>query len=123
MTTFLTLVGVLGAAAFFIYMLAAYDNKAIDKSQAKRDKEESKFKSADPRKIYNKNWDPKVPRPRVCPACGTLLKKEEYLYASISEHVNSEGKRQAHIYGCKYCYLGEVNSTSMSNELKELDGL
>jgi hypothetical protein len=123
MTTFLTLVGVLGAAAFFIYLLAAYDNNSMDKSQAKRENEESKFKSADPKKIYNKNWDPNVPRPRVCPACGTLLRKEEYLYASISERVNSEGKRQAHIYGCKYCYLGEVNSGNIPNEPSELNDL
>jgi hypothetical protein len=54
---------------------------------------------------------------------GTLLKKDEYLYASISEYTNSEGKRQAHIYGCKYCYLGEVSSSGIHSEPKEIDGL
>jgi hypothetical protein len=123
MIAFLTLAGVLGTVAFFIYMLSAYDNKQIDRSQNARNKEDEKVKSVDPRKVYNKNWDTNVPRPRVCPACGTLLKKDEYLYASISEYTNSEGKRQAHIYGCKYCYLGEVSSSGIHSEPKEIDGL
>jgi len=37
--------------------------------------------------------------------CGAMLRKDEFLYAAISAHVNSEGKKQAQIYGCKYCYL------------------
>jgi hypothetical protein len=75
MIAFLTLAGVLGTVAFFIYMLSAYDNKQIDRSQNARNKEDEKVKSVDPRKVYNKNWDTNVPRPRVCPACGDIIKE------------------------------------------------
>jgi hypothetical protein len=122
MITFLTIVTVLGTIAFFLYALSAYDNKSIDKAEQKREKSLENRK-IDPKKVYNKNWDPNITRPRVCPACGTLLKKEEYLYASISEYSNSEGKRQAHIYGCKYCYLGEVNSQGIDSSPKPVDDL
>lgn len=122
MITFLTIVAVLGTIAFFLYALSAYDNKSIDKKEKQREKEWEN-RVVDPKKVYSNKWDPKVPRPRICPACGISLKKDEFLYAAISEYTNSEGKRQAHIYGCKYCYLGETHSSgidSKPNEIKDI---
>ncbi|WCL48877.1 hypothetical protein [Leptospira sp. GIMC2001] len=123
MITFLTLSAVLATVAFFLYMLSAYDNKNMDRSSSQREAEENKFRAADPKKIYSKEWDPNVQRPRICPACGTFLKKDEYLYAAISEYTNSEGKRQAHIYGCKYCYLGEANSEGIQRQPRPMEDL
>lgn len=123
MVTFLTIVALLGTIAFFLYALSAFDNKSLDKKQAIREANNFQKKPIDPKKIYNKNWDPNLPRPKVCPACGTLLKKEEYLFAAISEYKNMEGKRQAHIYGCKYCYLGEIHSEGIAGEPREIEEL
>jgi transposase len=95
----------------------------MDKLQKSREERESKFTTADPRKVYSKSWNPEIPRPRVCPSCGMLLKKDEYLYASISDFKNSEGKRQAHIYGCKYCYLGEAQTTDIQRGPEEIQDL
>lgn len=72
----------------------------------------------DPRKVYGKEKDPSMPRIRLCPVCGTFLRKDEFLYAAISTYTNSEGKKQAQIYGCKYCYLildSEKNTEESTN--------
>lgn len=122
MIAFLTIVAVLGTIAFFLYALSAYDNNSIEKKEKRREKEWDK-RVVDPKKVYSNKWDPNVPRPRICPACGISLGKEEYLYAAISEYKNSEGKRQAHIYGCKYCYLGEVHSQGIQKEPGEVTDL
>lgn len=119
MVTFFTIVAVLATIAFFLYTLSAIDNKAIDKKEKERQKIPENTR-LDPKKVYNKNWNPQVPRPRICPVCGTMLRKDEYLYASISEYINSEGKRQAHIYGCKYCYLIDVSDSSLPSQPKEI---
>jgi len=90
----------------FLYVLSAYDNKSIDKSEEKRQKELEKRGGEDPSKIFNKKWDKNIPRPRICPVCGAYLKKHEFLFASIRDPIGNESKQQAHIYGCRYCYLG-----------------
>ncbi len=105
MVTFVTITGILLTAAFFLYALSAIDNNTIDKKEKDRDLREKNLKSGDPRRVYSKDWNPNIPRPRICPVCGAMLRKDEFLYAAISERVNSEGKKQAQIYGCKYCYL------------------
>ncbi|TGN19133.1 hypothetical protein [Leptospira idonii] len=105
MVTFVTICAVLGTVAFFLHALSAADNKSLDKKEKIRKDQEDSFRSADPRKVYSKEWNPNLPRPRICPVCGTMLRKDEFLYAAISSHINSEGKKQAQIYGCKYCYL------------------
>ncbi|GBF51686.1 hypothetical protein LPTSP4_32240 [Leptospira ryugenii] len=105
MVTFVTIVGVVITAAFFLYALSAVDNQTLDQKEKKRQEKENQLRSADPKKVYSKEWNPDVPRPRICPVCGTFLRKDEFLYAAISAYVNSEGKKQAQIYGCKYCYL------------------
>ena len=47
-------------------------------------------------------------RPRICPVCGTGLKKTEFLYAYMEDTFGPNGRRPVHIYGCKFCYLGQV---------------
>ena len=118
MVTFLTICGVLFTVAFFLYALSAVDNQSLNKKEKERLKKEENLRVGDPRKVYGKEKDPKLPRLRLCPVCGTVLRKDEYLYAAISTYTNSEGKKQAQIYGCKYCYLildSEKNSTVPNN--------
>ena len=105
MVTFVTITAVLLTAAFFLYALSAVDNKSLDQKEKERKDRENNLKVGDPRKVYSKEWNPNVQRPRICPVCGAMLRKDEFLYAAISAHVNMEGKKQAQIYGCKYCYL------------------
>ncbi|MCW7505380.1 hypothetical protein [Leptospira paudalimensis] len=105
MVTFLTICGVLFTVAFFLYALSAVDNQSLNQKEKERLKKEENLRVGDPRKVYGKDKDPNMPRLRLCPVCGTVLRKDEYLYAAISTYTNSEGKKQAQIYGCKYCYL------------------
>ncbi|TGL65155.1 hypothetical protein [Leptospira jelokensis] len=105
MVTFLTICGVLFTVAFFLYALSAVDNQSLNQKEKERLKKEENLRVGDPRKVYGKEKDPTLPRLRLCPVCGTVLRKDEYLYAAISTYTNSEGKKQAQIYGCKYCYL------------------
>lgn len=105
MVTFVTITGVLLTAAFFLYALSAVDNQSLDKKEKSRKQKEDNQRTGDPRKVYSKEWNPNLPRPRICPMCGAMLSKNEFLYAAISAYTNFEGKKQAQIYGCKYCYL------------------
>lgn len=114
MLQFLTIALVLGVAAFFLYALSAVDNRSIDKKEKSREKRQREKDSMDPRKVYGKNWDPNLPKPRICPVCGKFLNKDEYLYASILEPASPGQKRQAHIYGCRYCYLGLLSEEEKS---------
>ena len=53
------------------------------------------------------------PRPRICPVCGTLLGKDDYLIAAMEPDPGAGKKRRAQIYGCPFCYVsGGVNLTS-----------
>ncbi len=103
-----------------IYLILSWvlasSEKEIELQKQQREKKEEDFKGADPRKVYSKKWDPKVPRPRICPLCGTALKKHEYLYASMDENVLPGEKRPVHIYGCRYCYLGQTESSQTIKE-------
>lgn len=66
----------------------------------------------DARKVYQSKMEV---RPRICPLCGTLLEQSEYLYAALEPETANGRKRQAHIYGCRYCFSTEgVNLKSKS---------
>ncbi|WP_411823946.1 hypothetical protein [Leptospira sp. 'Mane'] len=120
MVTFVTVCGILFTVGFFLYALSAVDNHSLDKKEKIRKAKDDSFRGADPKKVYSKDWNPDVPRPRLCPVCGTMLRKDEFLYAAISSHINSEGKKQAQIYGCKYCYLQmDQDSNSIHNKPEE----
>ncbi|AOP32723.1 hypothetical protein JWG45_06665 [Leptospira sp. 201903070] len=112
MTGFLTVMLCLGVAAIFFHLLYSVDTKRIDKAEKKRDQENGVSREyGDPKKVYGKNWDPNLPKPRICPVCGKYLQKTEYLYAIISEPPSPGIKRHARIYGCRYCYLGLSEET------------
>ncbi|PJZ68353.1 hypothetical protein CH373_17490 [Leptospira perolatii] len=115
MIAFLTFAAALGAAALFFHALYAVDTKRLDKKSRKR-KEEHDREYGDPRKVYGGNWDPNLPRPRICPVCGKYLDKHEYLYATVFEPPSPGIKRQARIYGCRYCYLGLDENSSKKEE-------
>ncbi|TGK32727.1 hypothetical protein EHQ12_12365 [Leptospira gomenensis] len=107
MTGFFTVMLCLGVAAVFFHLLSSVDNKRLDKAAKKREAENPNSREyGDPKKVYGKNWDPDLPKPRICPICGKYLQKTEYLYAVISEPPALGIKRHAKIFGCRYCYLG-----------------
>lgn len=114
MISFLTIVAALAAAAIFFHVLYSVDTKRLDKKDSKKPKERE---YGNPRKVYGENWDPNVPRPRLCPVCGRFLDKHEYLYAVLFEPASPGAKRQARIYGCRYCYLGLDDSSSVKEEV------
>lgn len=59
-----------------LHLLYFTEDKKLDKEKANRiEKEKSlKAQTLDPRKVYGREWDSKVPRPRICPACGSFRK-------------------------------------------------
>lgn len=103
-----------GCSFFSSSLLGRYQkNRQIRK---KRDLENGVSKDyGDPKKVYGKNWDSNLPKPRICPVCGKYLQKTEYLYAIISEPPSPGIKRHARIYGCRYCYLGLEEETENRN--------
>lgn len=77
MTGFLTVMLCLGVAAVFFHLLYSVDTRRIDKSEKKRDLENGVSKDyGDPKKVYGKNWDSNLPKPRICPVCGKYLQKQ-----------------------------------------------
>ncbi len=112
MLTILSLAGLAIALILFLNLLSAGDTVRGVASSLKRkgesDGKESLPPRGDPSRIYR--GESEGPRPRICPVCGTLLSKEDYLIAALEPETAGGGKRQAHIYGCPYCYTtGGVN--------------
>jgi hypothetical protein len=107
-TVIITAIGV----GFILNLLFKSSEKDLDERRKEREKKEDAFKGADPKKVFNKRWDDSIPRPRICPACGSALKQNEYLFASMDENVPPGKKKPVHIYGCKYCYLGMTKDSS-----------
>ena len=109
-----------------IVLMFFYDSedKRLDKEKIQREEKEDNFQGADPKKVYGKNWDKNIQRPRICPVCGTGLRKTEFLYAYMEDSFGPNGKKPVHIYGCKFCYLGKVDTNNESgneNILETLD--
>ena len=101
-TVLFTAIGV----SLILHYLFKSSEDDLEKRRIEREKKDDSFKGADPRKVFNRKWEDGVPRPRICPACGTALKQNEFLYASMDENVPPGAKKPVHIYGCRYCYLG-----------------
>lgn len=110
LTVLVTAIGV----SFILHYLFKSSENDMDRRKSEREKKEDEFKGADPRKVFTKKWEDGVPRPRICPACGTALKQNEFLYASMDDNVPPGAKKPVHIYGCRYCYLG---MTKENNEI------
>ena len=119
MITFLIICAALGTIGIFLHLLSAYDKSQLNKREKERVERENNFAGADPRLVYGKNWDQNVQRPRICPCCGKALKKTEFLYAAMGNQNESTGKKQVHIYGCRYCYLGQTEEIVSSVEKAE----
>jgi hypothetical protein len=103
--------------AIILSLLFKSSEDELEDKKNQREKKEGDFKGADPKKVYGSNWDKNLPRPRICPACGTALKKSEFLYAAIDDNVPPGTKKPVHIYGCRYCYLGLTRETEISETL------
>ena len=96
--------------ALFVYTISGWDSvrrkvNPPKNPQAGKDR-------MDPRAVFTSRWEAKqangkpVPRPRICPICGTFLARHDHLFAQMGPEPppDSERKRQVHIYGCPYCY-------------------
>jgi hypothetical protein len=95
----------LGVGIILNFLFKSSENE-LDAKRKEREKKEEAFKGADPKKVFGRKWEEGVPRPRICPACGSALKQKEFLYASIDDNVPQGVKKPVHIYGCRYCYMG-----------------
>jgi hypothetical protein len=95
MMLFLTLVGIGLALVLFLNVLQVTD-------KPRRPSQEQSRARVDAKKVLQ--MPPDEPRPRICPVCGTLLGPEDYLIAALEPQPKTERKRQAHIYGCPYCF-------------------
>jgi hypothetical protein len=89
-----------------LHFLFKSSEKDLESRRKEREKKEEAFQGADPKKVFGRKWEDGIPRPRICPACGSALKQNEFLYASIDDNVPQGTKKPVHIYGCRYCYLG-----------------
>ena len=119
MLTFFTICVALLTIGIFLHLLSAFDKSQLNKKEQERLQRENNFDGADPRSVYGKNWDKNVQPPRICPCCGKALKKTEFLYAAMGNQNESTGKKQVHIYGCRYCYLGQVDENLSAQEKAE----
>ncbi len=109
MMTVLTIAGLAIAVIVFLNMLQAKDN--VNNLGAKKEPEGPK----EPPRVNARRWmehatKPGELRPRICPLCGTVLSQEDYLIAAIGED-HGVGKRQAHIYGCRFCFASDGVNT------------
>ncbi len=101
---FLSVIGVIiGFVVFINFISAGDDLKRAINGKGSKGNNNSERPRLDAGKVLRNNSDTGQPRPRICPVCGTLLDQSEYLLASI-EPGDDNRKRQAHIYGCKYCF-------------------
>jgi hypothetical protein len=119
MITLFSVLGAITTAAVFFYVLTSWDTHTLEKEtkiREEKDRELSK-KTLDPKKVFNRSWD--TPKPRICPMCGSFLNQDEYLFASISPPV-AGGKKQAHIYGCRYCFVGVSRVSEQTESIAEI---
>ena len=119
MVTFLIICSAIGTAGLFLHLLSTYEKSKLDRAQRYREEKEENFDGADPRLVYGKNWNSNIQRPRICPCCGKALKKTEFLYAAMGKQTEINGKKQVHIYGCRYCYLGLVENEPLIEKAEE----
>ena len=81
---------VVGIVLMFFY---SSEDKRLDQEKSEREKREDDFKGADPRKVYGKNWDKNLQRPRICPVCGTGLKKNRIFIRLYGRQLRSKWQK------------------------------
>ena len=106
-STILILFGLGLGFVLFVYIASGVDNTRrkihpLPGTKAGKDR-------MNPMMVFKGEWKEPIPRPRICPICGTFLDKEDFLYAAMEAELPSASKRkrQARIYGCPYCYSGK----------------
>ncbi|MDH5657364.1 MAG: hypothetical protein OEZ34_15740 [Spirochaetia bacterium] len=105
-STIAYILGLVVAVTIFLNLLSAKESLKKKEKKEKKDPE-----ILDAKKVFQMKSD--RPRPRICPVCGTLLNQDEYLLASIEPEKEGQ-KRQAHIYGCKYCFTTDGVNLQLS---------
>ena len=105
MLTFITLIGLAISLIVFLNMLSAKDT--VRNLGPKDRKKFDPPGGVDVRRYMENSKDIQGPRPRICPLCGTMLSQEDFLYAALEPEPDGPRKRQARIYGCRYCFETE----------------
>lgn len=100
MLSFLTVAGFIVGIVLFLNLINARDPKSLKGKNTNFDPNNPPRLNA--RKILQ--MQPGETRPRICPVCGTLLDQTDFLYAALEPENGQNKKRQAHIYGCRFCY-------------------
>lgn len=100
MLTLVSIVGLALAVIVFLNMLSP-PQTGQKKKETHNGHDPENPPRLDNRKVLR--TEPNVPRPRICPVCGTVLGQEDYLFAALEPEPSTQRKRQAHIYGCRFC--------------------
>lgn len=118
MLTIVTLAGL--AIGVIVFLNLLHSREILQRRPAKQYTNKMPPSTKNPAKLLNKSINRAQARPRICPLCGTLLSKEDYLLAALAPEPNGGGKRQAQIYGCRYCY--ETDGVNIrGSELLEME--
>jgi len=113
MLSFLTIAGLVIAVIVFLNLLSAQNTLRGKGSVArgfgggKKEKESGPDRVSNVRRFLETPLPEGVSRPRICPVCGSALEQDDFLYAALEPEPESGRKRQAQIYGCRYCLSGD----------------
>lgn len=118
MLTLLTIAGLALAIIVFLHLLSA-GQRATNQKNSELSRNDPPPR-VNPRGYLNTPSEPGRPRSRVCPLCGTVLTQEDYLFAAISPEPENGGKRQAQIYGCRYCFVLEERADIKRAEINSI---
>lgn len=108
-------IGAVGVGfSLFVWLLSGTDQVQANIA-AKKSTSRAGLDREDPRLVFKKEWTAPVPRPRICPLCGTYLERTDYLFAAMGPEVPQESvrKRQVQIYGCPYCFGSQKEAAQL----------
>ncbi|MCS7204214.1 MAG: hypothetical protein NZ853_00790 [Leptospiraceae bacterium] len=107
MTFFVTIFGILISVLVILYFL-----DIVDKTKHRNIVKNEPITSESLRRAINKTLKENQQKPtekrlRICPICGTILNKNDYLIAAFEPIDDPRKKRKVHIYGCPYCLASD----------------
>lgn len=102
--SFLTfLVGIIIASIVILYILDFLEKPKVNVIRNEPKTPENLQRAI--QKTFKENQTKeKEKRLRICPICGTILNKNDYLIAAFEPVEVAQKKRKVHIYGCPYCF-------------------
>ncbi len=107
MSLITTILGLLISVLVILYILQLFDVKKDNNIIRKESKTPESLQRAIKKTIKeNQNKEPEE-RLRICPICGTILSKTDYLIAAFEPMDDPTKKRRVNIYGCIYCFTSD----------------